>query len=80
MKFEIGKKYLIRAIPYHMVGKVTGTDNFSVDFKDASYIAESGNFEKCIKTGVITESYQTGIHSVALASINDVFPWPHDLP
>ena len=80
LPFEIGKKYFIRTVTYHLVGKVTGITGKFVHMKDASWVADSGRFMNAIKEGNLDEVEPVGNVTFNSMSIIDVFDWKHDLP
>lgn len=79
--FEIGNKYLIRAVTNYFVGKlVEVTDQFII-LENASWVADTGRFSECLKNGTFqeVEPYQDKV-GVAIGSIVDFTKWGHDLP
>ena len=80
LKDFVGKKFFIRTVTYHLVGKVVKlVGNFMV-LEDASWIADSGRFMEAIKKGILNEVEPVGDALVNINSITDIFPWIHKLP
>ncbi len=79
--FEIGKSYLIRTVTHIDVGRVTAIIGDFVELEDASWIADTGRYHDCLKTGVFNEvePYPAGT-AVNCTAIIDRAPWPHALP
>jgi len=76
----VGKKWFIRTVTYHLVGKITKVfANFAV-MEDASWVADSGRFMGAIKNGELDEVEPVGDAVVNLGSVVDFFPWKHELP
>nr|MDO8119544.1 hypothetical protein [Candidatus Sigynarchaeota archaeon] len=79
---EVGKKYFMRTVTYHMVGVVTAvdTENRIVKLEQSSWVAESGRFHECIAKGAINECEFVGEAFINMDSITDFFPWNNELP
>ncbi len=78
----IGRKFYIRTITYHCVGKITKKVGSFLVLEDASWIADSGRFSDAIKDGfgISAEIEPVGEMMVNLNSIVDMFIWKHSLP
>lgn len=76
----IGKKFFIRTVTYHLVGKLTKIIGNLWQLEDASWVADSGRFMNAIKNGSLDEVEPVGDAFVNSNSIVDIFPWKHDLP
>lgn len=76
----IGNAYFFRTVTYHLVGRVVGVFNEKfLILEDATWVAESGRFADCIKSGDINEAEPVGQAFVNLDSCTDFFPWQHSL-
>jgi hypothetical protein len=76
----IGKKWFIRTVTYHLVGKVTKRVGGFLVLEDASWVADSGRFMQAIKNGTLNEVEPVGAALVNISAITDAFPWKHALP
>ncbi len=76
----VGKKWYIRTVTYHQVGKVIKVIGNFVQLENASWIADSGRFMNTIKNGSLDEVEPVGSSFINLNSVVDMFPWKHDLP
>ena len=76
----VGKKFFIRTVTYHLVGKVTAIVGDFAKLETASWVANSGVFSEAIKKGTLSEVEPVGEAFVNLKSVTDMFPWHHDLP
>ncbi|MEK9208361.1 MAG: hypothetical protein AAB922_07780 [Patescibacteria group bacterium] len=79
--FEIGGKYYIRTVTYHVTGEVTKiVGNFLV-LKTAAWIADSGRFSQAIVDGILNEVEPVKDEIfVNVNSITDAYLWSHKLP
>ena|SRR3990167_9599442 len=79
--FEVGGKYYIRTVTYHVTGQVKEiVGNFLV-LKDAAWIADSGRFRQAIVDGVLDEVEPVDVDVfVNINSITDGYVWKHKLP
>lgn len=78
--FEVGGKYFIRTVTYHLTGKVEAIQGNFLVLSDASWIADSGRFNEAIAKGTLSEVEPVGTAFVNMNSITDAFPWKHELP
>jgi hypothetical protein len=80
--FEVGKAYYLRAVTYHMVGKVVAVNGSWLTLSDASWVADTGRFGEFITDGTVSESENVGdtVCHVNVDAVTDVFEWNHPLP
>ena len=76
----IGKKFFIRTVTYHMVGKVVKIVGKFLQLEQASWVADSGRFMQAIKNGTLNEVEPVGTAFVNLDAVTDFFPIKWDLP
>lgn len=76
----IGKKFFIRTVTYHLVGKIENIVGEFFVLSTASWIGDSGRFMNAIKEGELQEVEPVGPALVNYKSITDMFPWKHKLP
>lgn len=76
----IGKKWFIRTVTYHLVGKAEKLIGNFMMLKNASWVADSGRFMQAIKDGTLNEVEPVGDVLINLNSITDMFPIKWDLP
>jgi hypothetical protein len=76
----IGKKWFIRTVTFHLVGKIEAITGHFFQLSGASWIADSGRFMGAIKDGTLSEVEPVGQALVNIQSITDMFPWKHKLP
>lgn len=76
----VGKKWYIRTVTYHQVGKCVKRVGMFLILEDASWVADSGRFMQALKTGKLDEVEPVGDCLVNLNAVADMFPWRHDLP
>ena len=76
----IGHKFFFRTVTYHMTGKVIGRFGNIIKLENAAWIADSGRFMDCIKTGSVNEVEPVGNAFLNLATVVDFFHWKHELP
>lgn len=79
--FEVGKDYLIRTVTMHNIGRVKAINANEVLLESASWIADSGRFNKALKTGELSEvePFEDDV-IVNRGSIIDATSWKHGLP
>jgi len=79
--FTPGKKILIRTVTYFQLGEIRAVGDGFIILKDASWIADTGRFNACLKEGEIEEAepFETDVY-VSAGAIVDATEWPHDLP
>jgi hypothetical protein len=80
MQDLIGKKWFIRTVTYHWVGKAEKLIGQVLIMSNASWVADSGRFMNAIKEGVLEEVEPVGMAGVNLATMTDIIEWKHDLP
>jgi hypothetical protein len=79
--FEVGKKYLIRTVTYHHVGKLISITDTDLMLESASWIADSGRFHTALKTGNLFE-VEPFVNPVIInrSAVIDAALWDFDLP
>ena len=75
----IGKKWFLRTVTYHLVGKAKSIFGNFIELENASWVADSGRFSDAIKKGTLSEVEPVGTAFVNLESVTDFFPWNHPL-
>ena|SRR3990167_7677598 len=81
--FEIGEKYFIRTVTYHLVGQVEKIKGNFIIFKKGtmSWIADTERFMDAINDGKLKEVEPVSVSGgVNINSITDFFVWEHPLP
>ena len=79
--FEIGKKYLIRTVTYHLIGEVKSINGGFLLFDKMIWLADSGRFKQCMEEGRVSEVEPCDVSGgLNIGSIVDFFEWKHDLP
>ncbi|MDB4303808.1 hypothetical protein N9934_03360 [Desulfosarcina sp.] len=78
---KIGNKYFVRTVTFHQVGLLKATNSKELLLSDASWIADSGRFNECLKTGKFDE-VEPFVNDVVVNrdAIVDITEWDHDLP
>jgi hypothetical protein len=76
----VGKKWFFRAVPFHLIGKVTKRIGDILELEDACWVADSGRFMQAIKEGKLSEVELTGKAFINLKAVCDFYPWRHKLP
>ena len=79
--WQIGKKYFIRTVTMHSVGKLISIDDKELVLSDASWVADSGRFYNALNDGTLNE-VEPFVNDVLINrnSIIDATVWDHDLP
>jgi len=78
---NIGEKYFVRTVTHYMVGKLEEVKGGFLVFGSASWIADTGRFADFLKEGEPNEVEPVeGLYRVAIASVVDIFDFPHKLP
>jgi hypothetical protein len=75
----VGKKWFLRTVTYHCVGKVTKRIGNLLILSNATWVADSGRFHLCIKNGTIADGEPVGAAVVNINALADAFPWKHSL-
>ena len=78
--FVIGQAYLLRCVTYHHIGEVCHIQGKFLTLKGASWLADSGRFGECLRTGGVRELEYAGTIYVNIDTIVDAFPWTNPLP
>lgn len=76
----VGEKYFFRTVTYHLTGRVKKVIGNILELENAAWIADSGRFMDCIKSGKLNEVEPVGRAYLNVSSIVDFFPWKHKLP
>ena len=76
----VGKKWFIRTVTYHTVGKIVKLVGKFAILENASWVADSGRFMQAIKDGVLDEVEPVDNCIVNLDTVVDMFIWKHKLP
>lgn len=79
--WTVGKKYFIRTVTMHLVGKLIKITDKEMLLEDASWIADSGRFHDALKTGEFDE-IEPFVNDVIVNrnSVIDATEWRFDLP
>lgn len=78
---KVGQAYLIRTVTLHYTGRITAISESEVELEDAAWIADTGVFSTCLKTGELGEVEPfVGKVLVSRAAMVDATCWPHALP
>jgi hypothetical protein len=81
MPVEIGKAYLFRTVTHIEVGRVFSICGKFVTLERASWIADTGRYHDCLKSGVFSEvEPYPDTTTLNMDSMINFCPWPHDLP
>jgi hypothetical protein len=82
LPFEIGKNYLIRTITMIDIGRVTKIVGNFIVLDDASWIADTGRFNECLKNPTTFVEIEPFTYPLILNtnSIVDATLWPYELP
>ena len=82
----VGKNYLIRGVTNYQVGRFVGfvhegTAVFAI-LQEASWVADTGKFSNCLKTGTFNEVEWVPKSRVPvnLNAVMDIFEWTKELP
>lgn len=79
--FKPGTAWLFRTVTHIEVGRVKRVIGPFVELEEASWIADTGRYHDCLKSGVFSEVEPYPIYTgVNTASLINYAPWPHDLP
>lgn len=72
---------IIRTVTHYYTGKVMQSRDGFVILNEAAWIADTGRWSECLKTGTVKEVEPfPGEVAISLGSIIDVSPWNHNLP
>jgi hypothetical protein len=79
--WEVGKTYLVRTVTMMTAGHLVAVYPTELVFKDAAWIADSGRWHECLKTGKCSE-VEPFVRDVIVGrgAIVDATEWPHPLP
>lgn len=78
---KVGNTVLIRTVTYHHIGTVVEAGADYVFLEPAVWLANSGRFNKALKTGSLEEAepFEDGVE-VARTAIVDSTVWKHAIP
>lgn len=78
---QIGQAYLIRTVTMYYTGRVVAITDSDIILEDAAWIADTGRFADCLRTGNFNEvePFPNGT-IVSRGAIVDCTSWPHPLP
>ena len=82
-RFKKGTRYLFRTVTHYQIGKVVDSDDQFVWLEDAVWLADSGRFSECLKTGSVSEFEPIPDECkpmVNIQALSDAFVWPHETP
>mgnify|MGYP000524289872 CR=1 FL=1 len=79
--FEVGKQYLIRTVTFFYTGMLIRVTDNDLVLSDAAWIADTGRFHDCLKSGVFNE-VEPFLSDVIVprSAIIDATIWDHKLP
>ena len=80
--YKIGENYLIRTVTMIEVGRLIAVYEQELVLEKASWVADTGRFNECLKEGKFNEveMYHTEETVVGRGSIIDCVVYHHDLP
>jgi len=84
--YKIGQAYLIRTVTCHWVGKLEAVYEQEIVLSEASWIANTGRFNECLKDSMENlnnaeiEPVFKGNTILGRAAFIDVNEWHHKLP
>ncbi len=79
--FVIGKQYLIRTVTFYYTGTLQAVTDTDLLLADAAWIADTGRFHDCLKTGELNEVEPfTDNVIIPRGAIIDATFWNHNLP
>ena len=69
----VGKSYLIRTVTMIDTGILVSMDNHEIILKDAAWVADTGRFNECLKSGKFAEvePFPDGLVAIGRGSIVD---------
>lgn len=79
--YVVGKQYLIRTVTFFYTGKLESVTDSDLVLSTAAWIADTGRFHECLKTGKLNEIEPfVGHVIVPRAAVIDATEWLHPLP
>jgi hypothetical protein len=80
--YEVGRAYLIRTVTHYHVGRLVEVTPKELVLEDASWIADTGRFNKALATGTLNEvePFPVGRVIVGRGALVDAALWNHALP
>jgi hypothetical protein len=78
---SVGNNYLIRTVTMYAVGRYMGTVEGFAILDDASWVADTAKFSKCLSDGTFNEVEYAPAQRVRvnLGSTVDIWDWKHKL-
>ena len=77
----IGKCYLIRCVTHYYTGRLVAISETDFVLDDAAWIADTGRFSDCLKTGTMNEVEPFPDPVIVFrGSAVDATEWKHPLP
>ncbi len=79
--YQIGKNYLIRTVTMIQTGKLVAVTNQELVLEDAAWIADTGRFSECLKSGEFNE-VEPFLNKIIIGrgSVIDATEFTHSLP
>ena len=79
--WQIDKKYFIRTVTMHLIGKLKFISSKELVLSNAAWVADSGRFNHALETGELSE-VEPFVSDVILnrESIVDATEWKHETP
>jgi hypothetical protein len=79
--WRVGRAYLIRTVTYFVLGRLTAVYEHELVLEEASWVADTGRFHECLKTGKLAE-VEPFVSPVIVgrSSVCDSTEWTHALP
>ncbi len=81
--WRIGENYMIRTVTYIQVGTLIAVTDKELVLKNASWVADTGRFEQCVKDGELDEVEpfpNDDLVIVGRGALVDAVRWAHELP
>lgn len=76
----VGQQYLIRTVTFYYTGKLEAVTDTDLVLSNAAWIADTGRFGECLKTGSLNEVEPfVGNVIVSRGVLVDATVWPHKL-
>lgn len=79
--YKIGANYLVRTVTMIQTGKLVAITNQELVLEDAAWIADTGRFSECLKTGEFSE-VEPFMNKIIIGrgSVIDATEFSHALP
>jgi hypothetical protein len=79
--FKVGEKWFFRTVTNYLIGEVSEVCGGFLRLKQSSWIADTGRFHDCLKTGKFSEvEPSSGDVMLNVNSIVDAYAWGLPLP